>query len=77
MSTTFSTRCVLARRKKVQSGSGDSLTGLERLSLGYEGCEAYGSLETCPSDQLESDRQLVNSLTEEEWNSLPQDLRDF
>jgi hypothetical protein len=53
-------------------------TPLEQINLGYEGCLAYGpSLENCPPGQLEFDRQLVNSLTDEEWNSLPQELRGF
>ena len=64
--------------EKVQSGNGSSLTPLERLSLGFEGCAAYGpSPQACSSDQLERDRQFFNSLTEEEWNSLPQHMRDF
>ena len=63
--------------EKLQSGNGSSLTPLERLSLGFEGCAAYGSLKACSPDQLERDRQLFNSLAEEEWNSLPQDMRDF
>src|SRR4051812_32070327 len=50
---------------------------MERLSPGFEGCAAHGSLEACNPDQLERDRQLFNSLTDEEWNSLPQEMRDF
>ena len=63
--------------EKLQSGNGSSLTPLERISLGYEGCLAYGSLEACSPDQLERDRQFFNSMTDEEWNSLPQDYQDF
>ncbi len=55
-----------------------NVTPLERISAGYQGCLAYGpSLENCAERQLEHDRQLVNGLTDEEWNSLPQELRVF
>ena len=64
--------------EKMQSGDSSSLTPLEKLSLGREGCEAYGpSLSDCSPAQLEADRQFYNSMTDEEWNALPQDMRDY
>ena len=64
--------------EKMQSGDSSSLTPLERMSLGREGCEAYGpSLSDCSPAQLEADRQFYNSMSDEEWNALPQDIRDY
>ena len=63
--------------EKTQSGDSSSLTPLEKMSLGREGCEAYGpSLSDCSPAQLEADRQFYNSMSDEEWNALPQDIRD-
>jgi len=62
----------------VNAKNNSNPTPLEQISLGYEGCLAYGpSLENCSPEQLERDRQFINSMTDEEWNSLPQELRVF
>jgi len=56
--------------EKINSGLGSELTGLERLSLGYEGCLAYASAADCPPEQLANDKALYGSLTYEEWAML-------